>query len=334
LDSNVRSRGFRQNLATEHLTGLRSPAPVDLRAAYAFAREVVRVQPAPPAVGHRLVCVRGSSFACTHLAAEDGAFAIVGRHTQCNLVLADDPFVALRHLLARSIALPRGGVALRVLDLHTELGFHLSDGSRHASIFGEGPIAIAVGEYALVALPSERPGDELPRELPSPEVTSPPGVREQLEALAAAMSPYRANARPLRSSRITLMPRAVMVGEPLPPSLGRLATGGPYGLTLSRGGRSASVTLADEDVVRGVMIGRSEKCHTELLRRITDVNTSRTHVLVLREHGVTYAYDLASTQGTFMNGAPVRRARLEDGATLTLSRGPDAVRLSWHAPRA
>ncbi len=298
-----------------------------------MARGVVRIQPDHGHIGHRLVWVRGPSFACSTLVAGEDAFAVVGRHTQCGVILSEDPFVALRHLLVRSIALPSGGVALRIFDLHTGLGFRLPDGTRHSSIFAEGPIAIAVGEYALVALPNEAKGDELPGEMPPPVVTTPPAVQEQLEALALAMSPYRVNARPLnRQSRITLMPRLVMVGEPMPQTVGRLASGGHYALTLSRAGRFATVTLTEQELARGVIIGRSEKCHAEMLRRITDENTSRVHLLLLREGNIVSAYDLASTQGTFIDSLRTRRVVLaKDGATLTLGRGEGAVRLLWNA---
>lgn len=322
LDSHVRPPGFRRNVATEHFAAYRPSAPVDLRQAYVFARGIAKMQasPADQRPGHRLVWVRGGSFASRSLVAADDAYAIVGRHTQSDVVLADDPFVALRHLLVRSIVLPSGGVALRILDLQTHLGFVLPDGSRHTSIFAEGPVAVALGEYALVALPTETHGDQLPGELPPPEM------------VANAMSPYRHNARPVsnRVSRITLMPRPVMIGEPLPPSLGRLASGGAYSLTLQREGRSATVGLSEEDLSRGAIVGRSEKCCSELLRRITDVNTSRAHVLVLRDGPLVHAYDLASTQGTYQQGFPARRAVLADqGTMLTLGRGDGAVRLWW-----
>lgn len=350
LDFYVRPPAPRNNHATERFDGDRlgqaggqARAAVDLRQAYGFARGVARIQPDPQGhaaqghaarrlPGHRLVWVRGSSFACTTLVAAEEAFAVVGRHTQCGVVLPDDPFVALRHVLVRSIALPAGGVALRVLDLHTGLGFGLPDGSRQTSIFAEGPIAISLGEYALVALPTESQDDQLPGEMPAPVVDTPSAVRDQLQALAAAMSPYRVNARPVnRHSRITLMPSPVMVGEPMPQSLGRLTSGGRYALTLARSGRSATVMISDEDLTRGVVIGRSEKCHTEMLRRITDENTSRVHILVLREGPVVYAYDLASTQGTYVNGVATRRVVLTDGmSSVTLGRGERSVRLLWH----
>jgi hypothetical protein len=336
LDSHVRPPIPRHNSATERLPGLDVRPAVDLRQAYGFARGIARIQPsnAQNRPGHRLVWVRRASFACTTLVAAvgaDDAFAVVGRHNQCSVVLADDPFVALRHVLVRSIALPSGGVALRMLDLHTGIGFILPDGSRRTAIFAEGPIAVAIGEYALVALPTETKGDELPGEMPPPVVDMPTAVRDQLQALAVAMSPYRVNARPVnRTSRITLMPNPVMVGEPLPPNLDRLASGGRHALTLARGGRSATVMITEEDLARGIVIGRSEKCHTEMLRRITDENTSRVHLLVLREGTTIFAYDLASTQGTFVNGMPTRRVILAPGgASVTLGRGDNAVRLLW-----
>lgn len=333
MDSHVRHPGFRQNVDTEYFSGLTPRPAADLRAAYVFARDIAKMQPAPAAsasAGHRLVWVRAGTFGSVSLAASEHAYAIVGRHTQCDLVLPDDPFVALRHLLVRSIVLPSGGVALRILDLQTQLGFFLPDGSRHTSIFAEGPVAVGLGEYALVALPMETRSEELPGELPMPEMHSPAAVREQLDALAKAMSPYRQNARPNRLSRITLMPRPVMVGEPLPPSLGRLATGGAYALTLERDGRSASIGLSEDDLARGAIVGRSEKCCSELLRRITDESTSRAHVLMLRDGPLVHAYDLASTHGTYLHGAPARRAVLSDlGTMLSLGNGPGSVRLWW-----
>jgi hypothetical protein len=331
LDSHVRRPGPpERNRNTELLTAGQPASAAELRAAYQLARGAAAMLP-PTAPGHRLIWVRGASFAATALVAADNAFAIVGRHTQCGVVLPDDPFVALRHLLVRSVALPSGGLALRIFDLHTDLGFSLVDGSRQSSIFAEGPVAIGVGEYALVALPSETADNQLPGELPAPVVETPAAVRDQLKVLEAAMSPYRANARPVnRTTRITLMPMLVMVGEPLPPSLGRL-TGGTYGLSLDRGGRSAGVRLSDEDLARGVLIGRSEKCHSEDLRRITTIGTSRVHLLLLKEGTQVHAYDLASTQGTYSSGAPVRRVALPDtGATLYLGSTAEAVRFTWH----
>jgi len=299
-----------RNPATTAFAGAR--APVDLRAAYAFARELARRSPEEVGgAGHRLFWIRGAAYGGRFLPAREDAFGVAGRHTQCDVVLFDEPSIALRHLLVRSIPVS-GGVALRVLDLHTELGFSLSDGSRQTSIFAEGAVALRVGDVAVVALPSDEPAP--PPELPAAEVLE---------------HPYRANARPPRHSRITLMPRLMRMGDPAPPRLSRLA-GGDVAIALERDGRRAEARLSLDDLVGGVVIGRSLKCHSETLRRITDHNTSRVHVLLLREGATAAAYDLASTQGTYdARGLRVRRVDLGPATTLHLGRGDAAVRLTW-----
>ena len=280
-----------------------------------FARGVVRSSPDAlrGLLGHRLVWVRGASFGGLPLLTHQDAFAVVGRHTQCGMVLANDSFVALRHVLVRSIALPNGKAALRILDLHTLAGFMLADGSRQKSVFAEGPVAVGIGEYALVALPGEAPDDALPADLPKPEIE-------------AAGGPYRVNARPRtqnRMSRITLMPQLLMLGEAQAPNLARLTgASARWAVTLERNGRQATVSVTEQDLAAGVVIGRSEKCHSEDLRRITDNNTSRVHVLILRENDRIQAFDLASTQGMYLQEQQARRVDLQDtGTFLRLSKG-------------
>lgn len=290
--------------------------------------------------GHRLFWVRagmstvaGGTALPAHPAWD--AATIVGRHPQCGVVISDDNGVALRHLLLRSIATATGGVALRALDLHTDTGFMLSDGSVQTSVFAEGPVAFGIGEHSLIALPmraaTEGGGDRLPTDFPPADVSTSSAVRDQIAAMEQALSPYRANARPpssSSSSRITLMPRLVMMGER------RFAdeagmTGHYWRITLERDGRSAMETVGEEELAGGLLIGRSEKCHSEELRRITDYNTSRAHVLILREGEQICAYDLASTHGLYQGGAPVRRVVLGPTATLTLGRSQQAVRVTW-----
>lgn len=304
-------------------------ADVDLRAAYAMARGLFLQAGPVTTPGHRLFWSRGAMFGSLVLSAAPEAYAIVGRHTQCSVMLPDDPFVALRHLLVRSVPLEAGGLALRILDLHTDAAFGLVDRSLQTSIFAEGVVAVAVGEYALIAIPTDAREADLPPALPSPVLETPKDPREQIAIVSRGGGPYRENARP-RATRITLMPSVMMFGEPLAPSLGRLTRGGTYRVTLARDVRSASVVLASEDLARGVILGRSEKCHSEELRRITDAGTSRTHVLLLGEGPNVSAYDIASTHGTYANGWPVHRMLLADGgARFVLGTGPGAVQVYW-----
>ena len=299
------------------LSGHRSATAPDLRAAYTFAKEALRLQPDDlrGLPGHRLFWVSGPAWGSRSLPAHPDAFAIAGRHTCCEVLLPDDPGVSLRHLLVRSVALPTGGTAIRILDLHSEQGFGLVDGTRQTSVVAQGPVAISVGAYALVALPAH---DALPAALPVADV-----------APCSAEGPYRTNGRIGYESRITLMPRLVTLGEAPPPRLGRLVRGGGYVVTLAREGRTAATRLSDDDLLGGVVIGRSEKCHSESLRRITAGGTSRLHCLVLRDGDGIHAYDLASTQGTWFRGSPMRRVLLGHRTELRLGQGESVVKMTW-----
>src|ERR1019366_755865 len=106
------------------------------------------------AAGVRLVWWRGDELGWHDLVAHPHAYAVIGRHTKCDVVLPSDPAVALRHLLLRATTLDDGSPALRVLDLRTGLGFHLDDDTERRALVATGPLALRVGRYALVAIPS------------------------------------------------------------------------------------------------------------------------------------------------------------------------------------
>ncbi|MBX3227129.1 MAG: FHA domain-containing protein [Labilithrix sp.] len=330
MDSHVRAPHPRGNVKTECFPEAPAPRLIpDLRAAYAFARGVVKSSPDTLGgrSGHRIVFIRKAAFGGVPLVAHPDAFVVVGRHSQCGLVLHDDPFVSLRHLLVRSVGLPSGKVALRLLDLHTDMGFTLADGSRQSSVFAEGPVAVGLGEYAIVALPNESEDDELPNDLPTPVV-------EELPPRPAG-NPYREPAPRSkgsnRLSRITLMPMSVVLGSQVPAAnLGNLTSSSRWAVTLERKGHTATVSVTAQDLVGGVVIGRSEKCISENLRRITDSCTSRLHVLFLREGEKVHAFDLASTHGISVEGTVVRHLEVSDhGAVLLLGSGDTAVRCFW-----
>jgi hypothetical protein len=102
---------------------------------------------------------------------------------------------------------------------------------------------------------------------------------------------------------------------------------------LLREGHSASLDLPAADIEAGVLIGRSERCTDGGLRRVLDGNISRVHVLLLREGDDVIAFDLCSTQGTYENGAVVRRHRFtRAGGCLSLAR-TNPVMLCLH-PRS
>jgi hypothetical protein len=65
---------------------------------------------------------------------------------------------------------------------------------------------------------------------------------------------------------------------------------------------------------RRTVIGRSKDCDVQL----TDSNVSRRHAEVRQEGTAFWVVDLDSTNGVEVNGRKVRRAKLDDGDTITL----------------
>jgi pSer/pThr/pTyr-binding forkhead associated (FHA) protein len=65
-----------------------------------------------------------------------------------------------------------------------------------------------------------------------------------------------------------------------------------------------------------IILGRGTDCDL----RLVDPGVSRHHAEIRVEDGEVVLVDLGSTNGTFVNGQPVRRIALTDGTRVTLGR--------------
>jgi hypothetical protein len=269
--------------------------------AYARARARMLELPAAEAC-IRLFWVDGHDVGWREIGRERDGHLVIGRHTQCDVLLGGDPEVALRHLLARVDWTSDGVPVLRLLDLHTERGFELSSGEMVRSTSAMGPVAFRVGRYALCAIPCE-----------PPEALPPPTV-ERADAPDEGLL-YRRGPSSIR----VLPPSRPLSGLSLP----RHVTGQ---LTLSSPKGSAQVNLGADQLEQGVLIGRDPRCEP-LMLRLLDGCISRVHLMLLREPSGVFVYDLASMNGTYAaDMRPLRRAELFDGTTLRLGH---SIRLSW-----
>lgn len=239
----------------------------------------------------------------------DGAHLIVGRHTECDAMVYEDPSVSLRHLLVRSTALDDGAPRLSILDLRTDLGFALSDGTRPRAIQTTGPAVLRLGQTTLVALPRGHWPDELPTPVCEREAELRPIVaRRVVEAKSI--------------SRITMSSGVRHVSE-VP-----LVAGDDWELELESARGRAAVLISNEDLKHGVLVGRADRCVDEGLRRTFDLDVSRVHALLLRDGNETRLFDLASTQGTYSRGRRVRSVVLEPDSAITLAKR-NPVQLRW-----
>jgi hypothetical protein len=310
---------------------LPSPAvsPASLHDAYELAVALFAGTPPTAVAGYRLYWMRGTranhnpvrhSYPSVELPAIEGAFSVVGRHTQCHPRLELDAEIALRHLLMRAVLTPDGPV-LHALDLHTSLAFHLEDETPQRSVFARGPVALRLGRYALIALPTG--GEPPPKELP-------PLVVEH-----AVGSPYRSPApRSKSTSHVTLMPASRPLHESgtgmVPPDF-EGATHTVARVSLESGDNKAWVDLSEPELERGVLIGRASKCDPRL-GPLLDESISRAHLLLWRERDRVFAFDLASMNGTFVDATRVGRVELTD-RDVTLQLGSHGLRLFWRPRR-
>jgi len=289
------------------------------------ASQALIERPAHDRPGYQLVWTWGRGAETVDLPAGGKEYAVVGRHSECDVRLEADPAISLRHLLARTVVLDDGAVALRLMSLGAALPFFLEDGIARWSIVAVGPLMIRLGRYVIGAFPYS----------PHQPAGGPYRVPPQLHVEMAAAVPRMAR----RTHAIT----HVSVMAP-PPQLSMIAPvapgpaqGGAGRLTLCRDDRQASVVLQRDDLERGVLIGRAERCLDQGLTRVLHKGISRTHLLLLKERQSIYAYDVCSLQGSWSGGRRVRRCRLSDqGAVLQLARR-HPVSLFWQpcaAPRS
>ena len=318
--------------------------------AYRIAIDSDRARGPQVEVGYRLYWLSDVLLGTLEVAAERSGYVVVGRHSSCDVVLDDELGVSLRHVLVRAAALDDGFPVLGVLDLQTGTGFELSDRSLQRSIAATGPLVFRVGTHSVVALPST--GNH-PDSLPVPLVERGERVPRRIVPLrlvavdGVAVEPQRhgPDDKGPPASCITLLPNSVDLSRrrsvpmlpmlplsrdpqaPAPPP----AEGEIYEVILESTGGRAGVRFSEADLDHGVLIGRADKCVDEGLRAVLGIPISRVHVLLIREHGSCHLYDVASLNGTFANGRPVRCLPLADHGTTVCLAGRGGVTLEWRA---
>jgi hypothetical protein len=98
-------------------------------------------------------------------------------------------------------------------------------------------------------------------------------------------------------------------------------------IELAAAGAIESYPVHAADIDEGVLVGRYERCAFGA----EDERLSRVHMLVVRDGGVLWAIDTASTNGTSAGGTPLRQQRLGGAAELTLGK---TVTFRWSAQAA
>jgi len=222
-----------------------------------------------------------------------GHSLIIGRHTECGLRLPDE-FIALRHLVAHArLEAPRAAPTIHLWDLHTGQPFLTEDGQPSVGVTSQGLLYAAVGQYALLLVPTrERTG------LPWPSRAE---KAWSMFPLRQFTEPHSHAARALRFRRLREDGQEFMTPVSREDRLLRLGEGGsshhPWGLVrLVRGEQAVEFPMSREQLEQGMLLGRYERCGiaVETVRTL-----SRVHLMLIRLGEEVLAIDTASTNGTW-----------------------------------
>jgi hypothetical protein len=278
-----------------------------LRHAFAFMSN----EPPPRIEGYRLVEVLGRHVSWFDVPADPASgYAVLGAHKRCDLVLADDASIWLRHVAAIVVRLEDARLGLRLIDLRTDQPPIFDDGTLRRSALARGPFAMRVGHHIVCGFPIAPRGE--------PDGARPPGANS---------SPGCAAEEPIPASG----PYAVGAQS----GLGAPGGVGHVRLTLAHWrserwctGASAEVPLAEFD--EGVILGRVRGCLDA--GEVGSDTVSRAHLLLVVEQGHLFAFDLASSNGTRVGGERIRRFRIpERGAAVELGHKLMLVVGKWPA---
>jgi hypothetical protein len=316
--------------------------------------------------GYRVFWLEAGALRFRDVVEHPAGYAILGRHAEAHVRLLGDPTIALRHFVLRARRTPAGVPELHVADLLAPLPLFV-DGSDapQRSCAVEGAFSARLGAHALCALPfdgcaslsaaggpgrGDRPDEDEPsgrdaddidlsglppgfehlfRPTPPPRAPRDPGPRAPqrvaLEAVVRALpAPPAPSARRAQRLDVTLTSHIASTHvSALPETSPERAV---LWLDLVGQGGRRTLRLSEAQLEGLVILGRYDRCLAG--GDVFSTSVSRMHLGVTRSPEGIEVIDLASTQGVLVDGEPVHRAVISDGAVIVLSEsGGELVRV-------
>lgn len=225
--------------------------------------------------------------------------SVVGRHANASLSVDSDESLSLRHALCLLSRSKNGDVVTRVIDLSSSGGVLTGDEREHKSLATTGSVALMLGNTSLFVIYRS---DFWGRSLPSFseicwQVPQPPQTREALEQELRE----RAQAKRAKSAAVTL------VGVPEDPwrvSSPPAGAAKSASLIFGLGRRRQELKVSAERLRAGCLIGRDPRCHINCEDATFTNAISRLHCLLIELDGQPTLFDIASTNGLYLDGHP------------------------------
>ncbi len=306
--------------------------------------------------------VTGAAAGLVKLCARVGRHvaAIVGRHDQCDLYLADHAQLALRHLaviLDPVASWSRGATSpYQLVDLRSADGFTDEHGRPLRAVRCDGPAILRCAGYTLFVLPLGDPTDwpatgaaawaalpervylderaaDSPRAVvhavPRDHAAAGPGFPRGTIATGAAIATgardVAVGSTGSRQSRITVVPGPRDHSLRLVTDDDRVGT-----LALHGPGRTLTLDVGAHALADGILLGRYARCDGTLA---DDASVSRVHALLIQLDDTLCVIDTASTNGTALPGLPADRLveLLPDRPTDVLLGTATTLRWRWRS---
>ena len=279
-----------------------------------------------------LLCVAaredGTLAAYVHLPIlnERGAFGVIGRHDCCGLTLKDED-ISLRHALVRVTRQGLGEARVRLIDLGSSNTFRTEDGQVCKSVLAEGPLFVHLLGYQLYLFPTgsiavsrwEQTADATWSSFPE-RVYLDQRIPERMNREARRSAPA---GRARRQTYMTLLPAAQHLRA-------KPGAGGHIVGTILLAAENTQIAhrVSAEDLERGVLIGRYERCQLAGASH----SLSRVHLVLLLDGGDIWAVDTASLNGTIVDGQKISAIVLDRELELKLPAGMGMRWVPEHIP--
>ncbi|MCK5689952.1 FHA domain-containing protein, partial [Myxococcota bacterium] len=280
---------------------------------------------------------------------------VLGRHSEADIYLPEDKSVSLRHAIIRVTSDEEQRPTLRLLDLNTPDGLDVEGVGQCEALTSTGPLFMRLGSYSLIFVPFSGDVDEWHESpeaawesLPQPRILdvrdeSSPQSDESLDEdedenedahLSEGpepMSDSQAGERPDQRQRkmlrrifddensvVTVIPGASAPSRPI--SFEAEMPENTFAkLTLFYPGGSIALPVTAEQLDRGLLLGRYDRCDISEFQFLRNDSVSRVHLLIIREGDTILAIDTSSTNGTRVDSIPMVICELERQSRIELA---------------
>ncbi|MBN2723147.1 MAG: FHA domain-containing protein [Deltaproteobacteria bacterium] len=231
---------------------------------------------------------------------------IVGRHENCDIHLADDSSLSLRHLLLRFYGTKTEDCGcVRILDLNTSAGFFDKSNTKVAGLTSNGTVFLRASQSYLFIIRVE--GNEENYDTFDAMWSSLPeqSIKEDLDTDSSDTRisiTVRPRLKLLSNSESRAISCITRVPGPTHYEIPDLGDRRIFGFLFTDSNRGElTINLSAEQLSKGILIGRYPRCEIADEKITMSKNISRVHAMLLLDLTGLWIIDIASTNKTRVN---------------------------------